>query len=39
MISKLSEFVLDGQYYKALKVARELIHYEQELVGNARKSA
>jgi len=38
-IGKVSELVLDGQYYQALKAARELIRYEQELVSNARKSA
>ncbi|OYY95903.1 MAG: hypothetical protein B7Y41_01060 [Hydrogenophilales bacterium 28-61-23] len=38
-IGKVSNYVLDGQYYQALKVARELIRYEQELVSNARKSA
>ena len=37
-IGKISEHVLDGKYYQALKVARELIAYEQELVSNARKS-
>jgi flagellar biosynthesis regulator FlbT len=35
----VSEFVLNGQYYQALKAARELIRYEQELISNARKSA
>jgi flagellar protein FlbT len=39
LISKVSEFVLNGQYYQALKAARELIRYEQELISNARKSA
>lgn len=39
LIGKISAHVLDGQYYQALKAARELIRYEQELVGNARKSA
>jgi flagellar protein FlbT len=36
LIDKLNVVVLDGQYYQALKVARELIRYEQELVSNAR---
>jgi flagellar protein FlbT len=36
LIDKLSGAVLDGQYYQALKVARELIRYEQELISNAR---
>jgi flagellar protein FlbT len=39
LIDKVSEFVLDGQYYQALKAARELIRYEQELVSNACKPA
>lgn len=39
LIGKISEFVLDGKYYQALKAARELIAYEQELVSNARKPA
>lgn len=38
-IGKVSEFLLCGQYYQALKAARELIRYEQELLSNARKSA
>jgi flagellar biosynthesis repressor protein FlbT len=38
LVSKISNFVLDGLYYQALKVARELVRYEQELVNNARKS-
>jgi len=39
LIGKVSDFVLEGQYYQALKSARELIRYEQELLSNARKSA
>jgi flagellar protein FlbT len=39
LIDKMSESVLNGQYYQALKTARELIRYEQELVSNACKSA
>ena len=39
LIGKVSDLVLDGHYYQALKVARELICYEQELVSNACKSA
>ena len=38
LIGKVSEFVLDGHFYQALKSARELIRYEQELLRNARKS-
>lgn len=39
LIEKISNLVLDGYYYQALKAARELIRYEQELVSNARKPA
>lgn len=39
LIGTLSELVLDGHYYQALKTAHELIRYEQELVSNARKPA
>jgi len=39
LINKVSDFVLEGLYYQALKAARELIRYEQELVSNACKSA
>ncbi|MDP2787494.1 MAG: flagellar biosynthesis repressor FlbT [Pseudomonadota bacterium] len=39
LIGQVSEFVLNGQYYQALKAARELIRYEQELVSHARKPA
>ena len=39
LIGKVSDFVLDGHYYQALKAARELISYEQELVSNAGKSS
>jgi flagellar protein FlbT len=35
LITKISEEVLVGHYYQALKAARELIRYEQELLSNA----
>ena len=35
LISKVSEEILAGRYYQALKAARTLIRYEQELLGNA----
>lgn len=38
-IAQISQSVLDAKYYQALKSARELIRYEQELVGNACKPA
>ena len=36
LIDQMSGHVLNGQYYKALKVARKLIDYEQEVVQNVR---
>lgn len=39
LIGKVSDAVLAGRYYQALKLARDLISYEQELVSNARQSA
>lgn len=32
----INDKILDGAYYKALKEARELIKYEQELIANAK---
>jgi len=39
LITRISEEVLAGHYYQALKAARDLIRYEQELLANARTSA
>lgn len=39
LIGKVSDFVLEGLYYQALKAARELINYEQELLRNVREPA
>ena len=39
LIGRISDYVLEGKYYPALKVAHELIAYEQELVSNVLKSA
>lgn len=36
IIMKINDFILEDSYYKALKQARELIEYEEELIGNAR---
>lgn len=33
-IDQISQYILSGQYYKALKVAHKLIEYEQEVVNN-----
>jgi len=38
LLSKVSNAVLETHYYQALKAARELVRYEQELLDNARKS-
>ena len=32
---KINDMIIAGHYYKALKEARELIKYEQELIQNA----
>jgi flagellar biosynthesis regulator FlbT len=39
LLEKLSDAVLGAHYYRALKNARELISYEQELISNACKPA
>ena len=36
LIDQISEHILDNRYYKALKLARKLIDYEQEVVNNVR---
>lgn len=38
MINQVSEHILNGHYYKALKEARKLIEYEEEVVKRVRKS-
>lgn len=39
MIHKISEQILLGEYYKALKLSHKLIQYEKELVNAGKKSA
>jgi flagellar protein FlbT len=39
LIDQISEEILGGKYYQALKLAKQLIEYEQEVVDNVRKSA
>lgn len=39
MIAAISEDVLAGRYYQALKLSAELIKYEKELVAHASQSA
>lgn len=38
LISLTSQYMLEGNYYKALKQAKKLISYEEELVKNVAKS-
>ena len=35
---QISEHIIEGHYYKALKVSKELIDHETELLDNARKA-
>lgn len=39
LLSQISNAVLESHYYQALKAAKELVRYEQELLSNARKPA
>ena len=39
LIDQISEQILGSRYYQALKLAKNLIEYEQEVVNNVRKSA
>lgn len=36
LVDQISEHILANRYYKALKLARKLIDYEQEVVNNVR---
>jgi len=38
LIDQISEQILIGKYYQALKVARKLVEYEEEAVNNVRQS-
>jgi len=35
LISKISQFIIENKMYQALKAARKLIQYEEELIKNA----
>jgi len=37
LISKISQFIIENKMYQALKAARKLIQYEEELIKNATK--
>ena len=39
LLSQTSQHLLDNQFYKALKIAKKLITYEKELIGNVSKFA
>lgn len=39
VIDRISEHVLAGRHYQALKTCQELIEYEEEVMNNARSSA
>ncbi len=36
---QINDFIMDGMYYKALKIAKELIEHEKELMGLAINAA
>lgn len=38
LISQISQYILDGRYYQALKAARKLIQHEEELFRHVAKS-
>jgi flagellar protein FlbT len=38
-IDRISDLILGAKYYQALKMARKLIEYEEEVVRHARRSA
>lgn len=35
LISRISQFIIENKMYQALKAARKLIQYEEELINNA----
>jgi len=39
IIKQINELILRGEYYQALKKAKKLIEYEQEVMNRVRKSA
>ena len=39
LIDPISQLVLNGEYYKALKLVQKLIDYEEETLKNARESS
>lgn len=39
LVDQMSEHILSCKYYQALKVARKLINYEEEVISHARNSS
>ena len=38
LIDRISEEIVSGKYYQALKLAKKLIDYEQEVISRVQKS-
>lgn len=38
LLDRIGAFILNGEYYQALKAAKELIRYEQDIVQHAKQS-
>jgi flagellar protein FlbT len=38
-LTEISEHIIAGRYYQALKITRKLIDYEQEVINNVRNTA
>jgi flagellar protein FlbT len=36
LVDQINEYILNGKYYQALKLAAELIAYEKEITGNVQ---
>ena len=39
LISQISQYIIENKYYQALRSAKKLISYEEELIKNAAESA
>jgi len=39
LISQISQFIIKGKFYQALKIAKKLIQYEEELLNNVSKES
>ena len=38
LINQINELILDNKYYHALKIAKEMIEYEEEVINNEHES-